>query len=109
VEGAWYLGKLTSRRHVNIYISYVPTAASAAVWMADLGRRDVVTGMHREPYPFADEAYLWTSSTGHAFLYFRNGSLVVEISGGLDDVKFFAPHAYPRMPPDNEALDRSAR
>jgi hypothetical protein len=71
--------------------------------MADLGRRNVVTGWHREPYAFADDAYLWTSNTGHAILYFRNGSLVVEVRGALDDVKFFAPHAYQRTAPDNKS------
>jgi len=104
-EGGWYFRKLTSSRHVSIYISYVPTSASASDWMADLGRRNVVTGWHREPYAFADDAYLWTSNTGHAILYFRNGSLVVEVSGALDDVKFFAPHAYQRTAPDNKSLD----
>ena len=106
-EGAWYLGKLTSRHHVSIYVSYVPTSDSAAKWMADLGRRNVVTGWYREPYPFAEEAFLWTANTGYAYLYFRNGSLIVEVSGMLDDVKFFAPHAYQRMAPDNKSLDRS--
>jgi hypothetical protein len=105
--GGWHLGKLTSRRRVSIYISYVPTSTSAADWMADLGRRNVVTGWRREHYAFADEAYLWTSNTGYAYLYFRNGSLVVEVSGALDDVKFFAPHAYLRMAPDNKSLDAS--
>ncbi len=105
--GGWHLEKLTSRRRVSIYISYVPTSASAADWMADRGRRNVETGWHREHYAFANEAYLWTSNTGYAYLYFRNGSLVVEVSGALDDVKFFAPHAYPRMAPDNKSLDAS--
>jgi hypothetical protein len=91
--GGWHHGKLTSSRHVSIYISYVPTSASAADWMVDLGRRNVVTGWRREPYPFADEAYLWISDNRYAYLYFRNGATVVELSGALDDVKFFAPHA----------------
>jgi len=93
--GGWHFGKLTSRRHVSIYISYVPTSARAAKWMDDLGRREVVTGWHRAPLTFADEAYLWTSKAGYAYLYFRDGSLIFEVSGAVDDVKFFAPHAYP--------------
>jgi hypothetical protein len=91
--GGWHYGKLTSSRHVSIYISYVPTPKSAADWMVELRSRNVVTGWHREQYPFADEAYLWTSDDGHGYLYFRNGATVVELSGTLGDVKFFAPHA----------------
>ena len=94
--GDWYLGKLESRRSVSVYISYVPTSASAADWMIDLVQRKVEPGWHRERYPLADEAYLWTSDTGSAYLYFRSGSIVVEVRGALDDVKFFAPHAYRR-------------
>lgn len=106
--GGWYLGKLTSSRRVSIYISYVPSPASAADWMAELGRRDVVTGWHREQYAFADEAYLWTSNTGSAYLYFRNGSIIIEIQGALDDVRFFARFAKQQTAPDN-SLQRSAK
>jgi len=61
--------------------------------MIDLGRRDVATGWQRKRFPFIEEAYLWTSDSGYAYLYFRNGTIAVELSGAVDDVKFFAPHA----------------
>jgi hypothetical protein len=105
--GGWHPGKLTSRRRVSIYISYVPTTADAADGMAEIGRRDVVSGWQRQRYTFADEAYLWTAENGYAYLYFRKGAIVVELSGALDDVKFFAPHAYRQMAPDNKSLDAS--
>src|SRR6476660_1436669 len=65
--GAWHFGKLTSDRDVSIYISYVPTSARAADWMADLSRRDVVKEWHRGPYALGDEAYLWNSNTGYGY------------------------------------------
>ena len=105
--GGWHLGKLTSRRHVSIYISYVPTPASATDWMADLAQRNVEKGWHREHYPLPDEAYLWTSDAGYAYIYFRSGSIVVEVSGAHDDVKFFAPYASPQVTPDNSSLNRT--
>jgi hypothetical protein len=68
VAGGWYFRKLTSRRHMSVYISYVPTSAAAAEWMAELGRWNLVAGSHREAVNFADEAYLLTSDTGYAIL-----------------------------------------
>lgn len=93
--GGWHLGKLTSTRHVSIYISYVPSLASATDWMSGFGRGDLVTGWQRERYAFADDAFLLTSNIGYAILTFRSGSIIMEISGALDDVKFFASHANP--------------
>jgi len=75
--GDWVRGKVNSRRQVSIYISYVSTSAGAAAWMADLGRRNLKTGWHREPYALADETDLLITDTGYAYLNFRNGSIVV--------------------------------
>lgn len=88
--GGWHHGKLTSTRHLSIYISYVPTAKNAADWIIDLARRNAVTGWHRELYPLADDAYLWVLDNRYAYLYFRRGATVVELSGALDDVKFLS-------------------
>jgi hypothetical protein len=107
VAGGWYFGKLTSRRHMSIYISYVPTSVAAAEWMAELGRWNVVAGSHRQAVTFADEAYLLTSDNGYAIFTFRNGSVIVEVSGALNDVKFFAPQTYHRRAPDNKSLHAS--
>jgi len=79
-------------RHLSIYISYVPTAKAAADWMIDLRRRNVGTGWRREPYPLADDADLWISDNGYAYLYLRKGTTVVELTGALDDVQFFSSH-----------------
>ncbi len=104
--GGWHLGKLTSPRRVQIYVSYVPTEAIAADWMSDLGRRNVETGWWRTQYRLGDEASLWTSDSGYAYLYFRSGSIVVEISGALNDVKFFAPHANWQLATVTKRLER---
>jgi hypothetical protein len=88
--GGMYYRKLTSPRRVLIYIASVPTSANATDWMADLRDRNARAGWQREQYWFADEAYLWTVDHGNAYLYFRNGAVIGELSGALDDVKFFA-------------------
>jgi hypothetical protein len=59
--GDWHLGKLASGRDVSIYISFVPTSASAADWMAELGRRPVAKDRALRT---CGRGRLWTSDAG---------------------------------------------
>jgi hypothetical protein len=88
--GDMYYRKLSSRRRVTIYISYVPTFARATDWMADLRDRNSREGWQRQEYRFASEAYVWTVDNGNAYLYFRNGAVIAELNGAPNDVSFFA-------------------
>jgi hypothetical protein len=88
--GEMYYRNLTSGHRVLIYIAYVPTSAIAADWMTGLRDRNARAGWQREQYWFADEAYLWTVDHGNAYLYFRKGAVVAELSGALSDVESFA-------------------
>jgi hypothetical protein len=91
--GGWHPGNITSKRHVSIYISYVASVEDAAQWMAGLSQRDVVEGWRRDRYKLGDESYLWSANDGYSYLYFRKGSVVVELSGKAGDVKLFAEYA----------------
>jgi len=96
--GGWHLGDITSKRRVTIYISYLPSVQDAAKWMAGLSQQDVVEGWRREKYMLGDESYLWSADDGYSYLYFRQGSLAVELSGNVEDVTLFAEYAEEQMP-----------
>ena len=102
--GGWYLGDLTSRRRVTIYISYTPSVQDATQWMEELSQRDLVKGWRRARYELADESYLWSADDGHSYLYFRQGSVAVEVSGDITDVKLFAKYAETQMLASEHAL-----
>jgi hypothetical protein len=82
-----------------MYISYTPSVEDATQWMGEISRREVVKGWHRATYELADESYLWNADDGTSYLYFRQGSLAVEVSGSIADVKRFAKYAEKQMPP----------
>jgi len=66
--------------------------------MAGLSQREVVEGWRRDRYKLADESYLWSKNDGYSYLYFRKGSVVVELSGKVGDVELFAEYAEKQMP-----------
>jgi hypothetical protein len=107
--GGWDLGDITSKRRVTIIISYVPSVQDVAQWMAGLSQQDVVDGWRREKYKLGDESYLWSADDGYSYLYFRQGSLAVELSGNVADVRLFAEYAVKQMPPANKRLQLTAR
>ena len=98
--GGWHLGGLASKRDVTIYISYVPSVEDAAEWMEGLTKWNVAEGWHRDRYPLGDESYLSSADDGYSYLYFRKGSVVLEVSGEDSDVKLFAKYAEEQMRAD---------
>ena len=66
--------------------------------MAGLSQRDEGEGWRRDRYKLADESYLWSKNDGYSYLYFRKGSVVVELSGKVGDVELFAEYAEKQMP-----------
>src|SRR6266511_4278233 len=95
--GGWHLGGVASKRDVTIYIAYVPSVEDAAEWMEGLTKWNVAEGWHRDRYPLGDESYLSSADDGYSYLYFRKGSVVLEVSGEDSDVKLFAKYAEEQM------------
>jgi len=97
--GGWYLEEAGERRHVSIYVSYVPSAQLAAEWMESMSRWPVAEGWRGEKYSLGDEAYLSRNQDGtNSTVSFRKGKIVVEVSGELGDVVRFAGYAEKEVP-----------
>ena len=96
--GGWHLGGVASKRHVSVYVSTVPSVEDAAEWMEDLSQRKVVAGWRRDRYMLGDESYQWSSDDGYSYIYFRKGSVVVEVSGQKRDAQLFAEYTAKQMP-----------
>ncbi|MCM3902939.1 MAG: hypothetical protein ND866_14630 [Pyrinomonadaceae bacterium] len=48
--------------------------------------------------PLLDKVVLWSADDGYSYLYFRQGSIAMELSGNVADVMLFAEYAEKEMP-----------